>query len=71
MFRREKDFFYGKSLATVMLGQGIVPQDHHPLANNLTVEKINEMLRKIRNIKQEPIDKLPSHDEFLKMYCRQ
>jgi tryptophan halogenase len=34
-------------------------------------EKLAEMLRKVKEIKQAPIDKLPSHDEFLTMYCRQ
>lgn len=52
-----------------MLGQGIVPQDYHPLANSLSIDKINEMLKKIRDIKQEPSSQLPSHDEFLKSFC--
>ena len=53
----------------VMLGQGIVPQDYHPLANSLSMDKINEMLKKIRKIKQEPLSQLPSHDDFLKSFC--
>ena len=71
LFREQNDLFTESSWLQVMLGQGIIPQDYHPLANNLSVEKLNEMLRKIREIKQEPIDKLPTHDEFLKMFCRQ
>jgi tryptophan halogenase len=70
LFREQNDLFAESSWLQVMLGQGIVPQDYHPLANNLSVEKLNEMLRKIRAIKQEPVDKLPTHDEFLKMFCR-
>jgi tryptophan halogenase len=54
-----------------MLGQGIVPQDYHPIANTMSDEKLTEMLAKVKEIKHAPVDKLPSHDEFLKMFCRQ
>jgi tryptophan halogenase len=48
LFREQNDLFTDSSWLQVMLGQGIVPQDYHPLANNLSVEKINDMLREIK-----------------------
>ncbi|MBU2870761.1 tryptophan halogenase family protein [Colwellia sp. E2M01] len=65
----KNDLFTEHSWLQVMLGQGIVPQDYHPLANSMSDEKLAVMLRKIKEIKQEPIDKLPTHDEFLAMFC--
>ena len=69
LFRKQNDLFTDSSWLQVMLGQGIVPQDYHPLANSLSMDKINEMLKKIRKIKQEPLSQLPSHDDFLKSFC--
>jgi tryptophan halogenase len=71
LFREQNDLFTDSSWLQVMLGQGIVPQDYHPIADTMSDEKLAEMLRKVKEIKQAPIDKLPSHDEFLTMYCRQ
>jgi tryptophan halogenase len=48
LFREQNDLFTDSSWLQVMLGQGVVPQDYHPLANNLSVEKINDMLREIK-----------------------
>jgi tryptophan halogenase len=71
LFREQNDLFTDSSWLQVMLGQGIVPQDYHPVANMMSDEKLAEMLRKVKEIKQAPIDKLPSHDEFLSVFCRQ
>jgi len=71
LFREQNDLFTDSSWLQVMLGQGIVPQDYHPIANTMSDEKLAEMLRKVKEIKQAPIDKLPSHDEFLRIFCRQ
>lgn len=70
LFREQNDLFLESSWLQVMMGQGILPQDYHPIANNMPEEKLKKMLTNIRNIKHEPLDKLPSHDDFLKKYCQ-
>ncbi|AGH44344.1 tryptophan halogenase family protein [Paraglaciecola psychrophila] len=69
IFREQNDLFLESSWIQVMLGQGIIPKDYHPIANNISDEKLFEMLKSIKNIKHEPLSKLPSHDDFLKKYC--
>lgn len=69
VFREQNDLFLESSWIQVMLGQGIIPKDYHPIANNISDEKLFEMLKNIKNIKHEPLSKLPSHDDFLKKYC--
>jgi tryptophan halogenase len=69
VFREQNDLFLESSWIQVMLGQGIIPKDYHPIANNISDEKLFEMLKSIKNIKHEPLSKLPSHDDFLKKYC--
>lgn len=70
LFREQNDLFLESSWLQVMMGQGIVPKDYHPIANNITQERLFEMLKNMKKIKQEPLVQLPSHDEFLKQFCR-
>ncbi|WP_448212766.1 tryptophan halogenase family protein [Colwellia sp. MEBiC06753] len=70
LFREQNDLFLENSWLQVMVGQGIIPQDYHPLANSYSDEKVNGLLEKIKQIKSEPVDKLPSHDEFIANMCR-
>jgi tryptophan 7-halogenase len=65
LFRDQNDLFLESSWLQVMLGQGIVPKDYHPIANNFPAQQLKDMLAGIRAIKQEPLSKLPTHDEFL------
>ena len=52
-----------------MLGQGLLPRDYHPLADSFSETQLKEMLKSIKTIKQEPLAKLFSHDEFLRRVC--
>ena len=70
IFREQNDLFNEGSWLQVMLGQGIEPEDYHPLANDMPLEQLNLMLAKIKAIKHEPLTKLPSHDEYLTNFCR-
>ncbi|WP_340676913.1 tryptophan halogenase family protein [Paraglaciecola sp.] len=71
LFREQNDLFLESSWLQVLLGQGIKPQDYHPIVNNLSEAKLFAMLRNIQAIKNEPLAKLPSHDDFLQSFCRQ
>ena len=52
----------------VMLGQGVMPEDYHPLAGTLTEEQLLDKLAKTKETKMQPMAKMPSHDEFLEMF---
>ena len=70
LFREQDDLFLESSWLQVMLGQGITPQDYHPIANDISAAKLTEMLNNIEAIKHDPLAKLPSHDRFLAKYSR-
>ncbi|MBV1909290.1 MAG: tryptophan 7-halogenase [Kangiellaceae bacterium] len=70
LFRDQNDLFIEGSWLQVMLGQGIEQKDYHPLADNMTEEKLMSMLNKIKDIKNEPVSHLPSHDEYIKNISR-
>jgi tryptophan halogenase len=64
------DIFLEPSWLQVMLGQGVVPQDYHPLADSLTDEQLRDKLANTHKLKMEPVQKMPTHDQFLKMFCQ-
>ena len=63
------DIFLEPSWLQVMLGQGVVPQDYHPIADGLSEAQLREKLDNMLKLKRQPLEKLPSHDEFLNMFC--
>lgn len=69
LYRKQEDIFHDPSWVQVLIGQGIMPQDYHPLANSLSQHQLIEMLSDIKKIKQSPIAKLPTHDAFLQRVC--
>ncbi len=64
------DIFLEPSWLQVMLGQGVTPEDYHPLADNLTDAQLVDKLRNTKATKMQPLEKIPSHDEFLEMFCK-
>ena len=70
LIREQDDLFLDSSWLQVLTGQGIIPKDYHPIADNIPKEKLLDMLKQIKSIKQAPIKDLPSHDDYLKNICR-
>lgn len=68
LFQDEMDIFLEPSWLQVLLGQGVVPGDYHPIADGLDEGQLLEKLASMRRLKAEPVAKMPPHDEFLKMY---
>lgn len=69
LMREQNDLFLESSWLQVLLGQGIMPQDYHPIADQSSEKQLQDMLSQVRTIKQDPIAKMPSHDAFLKQFC--
>lgn len=64
------DIFLDSSWLQVMLGQGVVPQDYHPIAGGLNDAQLKEKLANTMKLKKEPLPKIPAHDQFLEMFCK-
>ena len=62
------DIFLESSWLQVMLGQGIMPDDYHPLADTLSEAQLREKLANTRKTKMQPMDQIPAHDKFLEMF---
>ncbi|RMF17877.1 MAG: tryptophan 7-halogenase [Alphaproteobacteria bacterium] len=49
----------------VMIGQGLYPNDHHPIADLMPADELADFLARIREIIARAVSAMPSHDEFL------
>lgn len=69
VFREQDELFTEIAWQQVMIGQGIVPQDFHPLVNALSEDQLRDLLENLKAIMAMTSDKLPTHDEFLSKVC--
>jgi tryptophan halogenase len=70
LYREDEDLFAEVSWLQVLLGQGIEPATHHPLADNLTEEQLTGFLADLRQILGGAARALPDHAEFIAAHCR-
>lgn len=54
----------------VMVGQGVVPERHHIVANEMTESELKKFLEDVRNNVKKTVQKMPSHHDYLQHYCK-
>lgn len=59
------DIFMEPSWVQVLMGQRVLPQDHHPLADGPSESELRAQLAQLADVKRRPLGQLPSHDAFL------
>lgn len=69
VFREDVDLFLENSWVQVMLGQGLTPQQYHPIADMMSAREQAAFLDGIRRSVQELVQQLPSHAQFVQGYC--
>ncbi|WP_298282883.1 tryptophan halogenase family protein [Novosphingobium sp.] len=69
VFRKNEELFAENSWVQVMLGQGIMPQSHHPVAAKLRDEEMAHLLTTLREQVARTVAALPSHAEYVSRYC--
>ncbi|MGJ8679467.1 tryptophan halogenase family protein [Paraglaciecola sp.] len=65
-FVQNKNEIFVDSWLQVMIGQGLIPEQHHPLADELPEKELKEFLDNIENDINAKVNQLPSHAEYLK-----
>ena len=66
VFKKGDELFHEIAWQQVMIGQNLIPDDYHPLAHNITNEQLQGLLKDLKTLVDSAVDKLPSHDQFLK-----
>jgi tryptophan halogenase len=69
IFPDAADVFRVDSWVQVLVGQRIMPRAHHFMADALGDDRTRSMLATLRNSIASTVAKLPSHKQFLDVYC--
>jgi tryptophan halogenase len=69
VFRIPNELFAENSWIQVMLGQGIMPRQHHPSADLMGDEELTAFLETIRRNVEQTVSRLPTHQAYLSTYC--
>lgn len=70
IYREPYDLFRDSSWVQVMVGQGLMPRAHHPMADKISDENLTEFLSNVQAICEKATDTLPSHAEFVASVTR-
>jgi tryptophan halogenase len=69
VFREQDELFTEVAWQQVMIGQGMLPEDYHPLVDALSGEQLDEFLDNVKKIVDDTVERLPDHEQFLRRYC--
>ena len=70
IFQKNNDIFAENSWSQVMLGQGLLPKQYHPIVNMMTDEELKGFLASIKGSVDNLVDQLPTHQQFIDSYCK-
>jgi tryptophan halogenase len=57
------------SWVQVMMGQGLMPEQHHQGSRVLPTENLKEQMSSLRKMIKHSVEQLPAHADFIKKYC--
>ncbi|MCW9080574.1 MAG: tryptophan 7-halogenase [Colwellia sp.] len=57
------------SWVQVMMGQGLMPEQHHKGSCVLPTQGLKEQMMALRNMIKNSVEQLPEHGDFIKQYC--
>ena len=63
------DLFRDASWVQVMVGQGIIPEDYDPMADQMDDAQLAEFLANLRTLLDRSVAGLPSHADYLALNC--
>jgi tryptophan halogenase len=67
--RDADDLFRDASWVQVMLGQGIMPADYDPMADQIAPPQLDEFLANLRKLITRAVASLPTHEDYLRQHC--
>ena len=70
VFKVDSELFGENSWIQVMLGQGLLPEQYHPIVDQMTDDELGRFLHGAETFATQQVGRLPSHQEFIDHYCR-
>lgn len=69
VFRKNEEIFAENSWVQVMLGQGIKPRNHHPIAKKMSDAELSRFLSSLRENITKTVAALPRHEDYVAQFC--
>jgi len=69
VFHVPNELFAENSWIQVMMGQGIMPKRHHPIADVMSDAELARFLQGIRDNVDDTARQLPAHMDYIRSYC--
>ncbi len=70
VFKAPGELFGENSWIQVMLGQGLMPEQYHPIVNMMSDEELEKFLNGIHGAARKLVSQLPEHQRFIDYYCK-
>ncbi len=65
IFNSTDALFSNIAWSQVMIGQGVIAKDYHPIASSMTEQQLLEFQSNIKTVVNQVVGKLPSHQSFI------
>jgi tryptophan halogenase len=69
VFQEAGDVFAENNWVQVMLGQGLMPDQYHPIVDSMSDAELSNFLKGLSGNVDQMVNQLPSHQEFISNYC--
>ena len=69
MIEEQDDLFAESSWVQVMMGQGLLPKQYHPIVDMMNEEELFQFLAHQENKVTHLLSQLSNHEDFLAQYC--
>lgn len=70
VFKLPTELFGENSWIQVMLGQGLMPEQYHPIVNMMDDDELEKFLTGIHGAVKKLVNELPEHQRFIDHYCK-
>jgi tryptophan halogenase len=70
VFQQAGDVFAENNWTQVMLGQGLMPEQYHPIVDVMSDRELTHFLTGLRARTDNIVSQLPSHQQFIENYCK-
>jgi tryptophan halogenase len=70
VFKAPHELFGENSWIQVMLGQGLMPEQYHPVVNMMDDEELERFLNGLHGSARQLVSQLPDHQRFIDHYCK-
>jgi tryptophan halogenase len=70
IIEEQDDLFAENSWVQVMMGQGLIPKQYHPIVDMMSDRDLNTFMRQQEHVIQQQLSKLPMHTQFIQHFLR-